>query len=94
VGGHSNGLIALATFDGKVVADGIVQNFSNLTAKPISEIEIEVERRRLEGLRALAGKGPAPVAVKEKLRSLMWNKAGDEKDANGLEEALEELSEI
>jgi succinate dehydrogenase flavoprotein subunit len=94
VGGHSNGLIALATFDGNVVADGIVQDFSNLTAKPLSEIEIEVERRRLEELRALSGKGAAPVVVKEKLRSLMWDKAGVEKDAAGLEQALETLGEI
>ncbi len=94
VGGHSNGLIALATFDGKVVADGIVEDLSSLAAMPLSEIEMEVERRRLEELRSLSGSGPAPVAVKEKLRSLMWDKAGVEKDASGLEQALEALSAI
>ena len=94
VGGHSNGLIALATFDGKVVADGIVQDFGALTSKPLSDIEIEVERRRLDELRAFVGKGPAPAAVKEKLRSLMWDKAGVEKDAQGLGQALEDIGEI
>jgi succinate dehydrogenase/fumarate reductase flavoprotein subunit len=94
VGGHSNGLIALATFDGKAVTDGIVRDFPNMSAKPISEMEIEIERRRLEELRALSGKGPAPIAVKEKLRNLMWDKAGVEKEAEGLEGALDELSEI
>jgi succinate dehydrogenase/fumarate reductase flavoprotein subunit len=94
VGGHSNGLIALATFDGKVVADGIVADFDALGGKPPAENEIEFERRRLDGLRASAGNGPAPVAVKEKLRDIMWDKAGVEKDANGLDRALEDLSRI
>jgi succinate dehydrogenase / fumarate reductase flavoprotein subunit len=31
------------------------------------------------------------VALKEKLRSVMWEKAGVEKDASGLREALDEL---
>ena len=94
VGGHSNGLIALATFDGKVVADGIVADFDALGGKPPAENEIEFERRRLDGLRASAGSGPAPVAVKEKLRDIMWDKAGVEKDANGLDLALEDLSRV
>jgi succinate dehydrogenase / fumarate reductase flavoprotein subunit len=94
VGGHSNGLIALATFDGKVVADGIVQDFAALADKPLSDIEIQIEHRRLEELRGLAGTGAAPVFIKEKLRALMWEKAGVEKDARGLEQALEEISDI
>jgi succinate dehydrogenase flavoprotein subunit len=94
VGGHSNGLIALATFDGKVVADAIVKDFAGLADKPLSDIEIDVERRRLDQLRSLAGSGPSPAAVKEKLRCLMWDRAGVEKDANGLEQALDEIGEI
>ena len=94
VGGHSNGLIALATFDGKVVADGILSDFPALAAKAPIESEIEFERRRLDGLRGSAGHGPAPVAVKEILRDIMWDKAGVEKDAAGLDQALEELSRI
>jgi succinate dehydrogenase / fumarate reductase flavoprotein subunit len=94
VGGHSNGLIALATFDGKVVADGIVADFAALGGKPPAENEIEFERRRLDGLRASGGSGPAPVAVKETLRDIMWDKAGVEKDANGLDRALEDLSRL
>ena len=91
-GGHSNGLIALATFDGKVVADAIVQDFVSLTPRAL--VDIEFERRRLDALRDLSGNGPAPSTVKEKLRNLMWDKAGVEKDATGLGEALEELSQI
>jgi len=93
-GGHSNGLIALATFDGKVVADGIVADFAGLISKPPGEIEIEIERRRLDGLRATSGTGPAPVIVKETLRDIMWDKVGVEKDKGGLDAALEELSHI
>ena len=32
VGGHSNGLIGLATYDGKVVADGIASDFSRTSS--------------------------------------------------------------
>jgi succinate dehydrogenase/fumarate reductase flavoprotein subunit len=94
VGGHSNGLIALATFDGKVVADGIAQDFATLADKPPSETDMQIESRRLDDLRGLAGRGPAPLAVKEKVRNLMWEMAGVEKDARGLDHALEELSDI
>ncbi|MGN6572464.1 MAG: FAD-binding protein [Pseudolabrys sp.] len=94
VGGHSNGLIALATFDGKVVADGIVADFGGLHRKPPAANEIEYERRRLEELRTAAGSGPAPVVVKETLRDIMWDKAGVEKDAAGLDQALDKLSRI
>jgi succinate dehydrogenase/fumarate reductase flavoprotein subunit len=94
VGGHSNGLIALATFDGKVVADGIIGNIGKLSDKKPAPNEVEFERRRLDGLRGSAGHGPAPVAVKETLRDLMWDKAGVEKDAAGLDRALEELTRI
>ena len=94
VGGHSNGLIALETFDGKVVADGIIQDLSDLPPAQLVESEIDIERRRLEELRTNSGHGPAPVALKEKLRSVMWEKAGVEKDASGLREALDELRRI
>jgi succinate dehydrogenase / fumarate reductase flavoprotein subunit len=94
VGGHSNGLIALATFDGKVVADGILADFGALPAGPPAGTEIDVEQRRLDSLRALRGDGPAPIAVKEKVRDIMWDMAGVEKHAAGLERAIEDLSEI
>ena len=46
VGGHSNGLIGLATYDGKVVADGIAADLRSLPDRPISEQE---SRRKAAG---------------------------------------------
>ncbi|HMF21886.1 MAG TPA: FAD-binding protein [Pseudolabrys sp.] len=94
VGGHSNGLIGLATYDGKVVAEGISAAFDSLPDRPISEDECEAERRRLDGLRNRSHPGVAPIKVKEKLRKLMWDKVGVEKSAAGLRAALEDIEEI
>jgi succinate dehydrogenase flavoprotein subunit len=94
VSGHSNGLIGLATYDGKVVADGISAAFESLPDRPISEGECEAERRRLDGLRNRSQPGITPVKVKEKLRKLMWDKVGVEKSAAGLGSALEDIEEI
>ena len=94
VSGHSNGLIGLATYDGKVVADGIFAAFESLPDRPISEAECEVERHRLDGLRSRSQPGITPVKVKEKLRKLMWDKVGVEKSAAGLRSALEDIEEI
>ena len=94
VGGHSNGLIGLATYDGKVVADGIVQDFSRLKPSSVNSVEAEAESRRLDNLRNASGRGSAPTAVKEKLRKLMWDKVGVEKDAAGMNAALDEILQI
>jgi succinate dehydrogenase / fumarate reductase flavoprotein subunit len=94
VGGHSNGLIGLATYDGKVVADGISAAFDSPPDHPISEGECEAERRRLDGLRNRSHPGVAPIKVKEKLRKLMWDKVGVEKSAAGLRSALEDIEQI
>src|SRR5690242_16795005 len=94
VGGHSNGLIGLATYDGKVVADGIAAAFESMTDHPLSENECEAERRRLDGLRNRSDPGITPVKVKERIRQLMWDKVGVEKSAAGLRSALENIEEI
>lgn len=93
LGGHSNGLIGLATYDGKVVADGVAADLPRDAGEP-SASEIERERRRLDALLAASGDGLAPIKVKERLRAVMWEKAGVEKDATSLRCALEEIEEI
>ena len=61
VGGHSNGLIALATYDGKVVADGVAARFDGAqAASPWSSSEIEAEQRRLDGLRNSSARRSSP----------------------------------
>ena len=68
VGGHSNGLIGLATYDGNVVAEGVARDIA--TSKPASapQSQIEAECRRLDHLRSSSGDGPAPGSLKERIR--------------------------
>jgi len=97
VGGHCNGLIALVTYDGKVVADAVADNLANMRQPDLPEDEVAQERERLEML--LQGDGShetpcSPGEVKEAVRTLMWEKAGIEKDARSLNEALEDFSRM
>jgi succinate dehydrogenase/fumarate reductase flavoprotein subunit len=94
VGGHSNGLIALATYDGKVVADGVAADLPELGDDAPAEQNIALECRRLDALRTSSGTGMAPVQVKEKLRALMWDKVGIEKTAANMTSALDDLAAI
>ena len=94
VGGHSNGLIALATYDGKVVADGVTADLAELGDGAPDERDIALECARLEALRNSSGTGMAPVQVKEKLRTLMWDKVGIEKTAANMTSALDDLAAI
>jgi len=94
VGGHSNGLIALATYDGKVVADGVAADLPELGDGAPAEQDIALECRRIDALRTSSGTGMAPVQVKEKLRTLMWDKVGIEKTAANMTSALDDLAAI
>jgi succinate dehydrogenase/fumarate reductase flavoprotein subunit len=94
LGGHSNGLIGLATYDGKVVADGVAADLARLSPCDLPEAEIERERRRLEELRVSRADGVAPAQVKERVRAMMWEKVGVEKSADSLSSALEDIAEI
>jgi succinate dehydrogenase/fumarate reductase flavoprotein subunit len=94
VGGHSNGLIALVTFDGKTVADGIAADLDQLQPATLPEDQVEAERLRIEALLAMPGDGFSPVAVKEQIRRIMWEKVGVEKNLAGLTGALEDLDRL
>jgi succinate dehydrogenase / fumarate reductase flavoprotein subunit len=94
VGGHSNGLIGLATYDGKVVTDGIARDFDALSSGPLPASELDAERRRLERLRNSSGTRISPIKLKEMLRGIMWDKVGVEKDATGLQSAIEDIERI
>src|SRR6185437_11021894 len=58
------------------------------------EHEMEAERRRLERLRNSSGSRISPIRLKEKLRGIMWDKVGVEKDAAGMQSALEDIEQI
>jgi len=94
LGGHSNGLIALATYDGKVVAEGIVGDLASLPPPALPEPQVEAERRRLDGLLVAAGDRVTPAEIKAAVRRLMWDKVGVEKDATGLAAALDGIWRI
>ncbi len=96
VGGHCNGLIALVTYDGKVVADGVADDLAGLREPELPDEQLEQERERLENLLNGQTQGApyAPGILKELIRRVMWEKAGVEKDAESLKEALEEFARI
>jgi succinate dehydrogenase / fumarate reductase flavoprotein subunit len=92
LGGHSNGLIGLATYDGKVVADGVIAALDRLAPCELPQAPVESERRRLERLLvARGGDGVAPTELKTKIRVMMWEKVGVEKDAASLRSALGDI---
>lgn len=93
LGGHCNGLIALATFDGKTVAEGIENDFAALSPTQPLETAIDSEARRLDSLLIEGGTLP-PSKVKNAVREIMWNKVGVEKDAAGMMEAIEDLRRV
>src|SRR5215468_2155514 len=94
LGGHSNGLIGLATFDGKVVADGVAADLPQLALCELPEQQVETERRRIEALRVVRPDGVSPAKVKETIRTVMWEKAGVEKDAVSLRSALDDIVQM
>jgi succinate dehydrogenase / fumarate reductase, flavoprotein subunit len=94
LGGHSNGLIALATFDGKTVADGILEGWDKLKPGELPDDEVAAEQNRVEALLAMRQPGPSPAEIKTKIRSVMWQKVGVEKSAASLSGALEDLAHI
>jgi succinate dehydrogenase/fumarate reductase flavoprotein subunit len=92
VGGHSNGLIALVTYDGKVAADSVARFLEGRTYSPLSAHKVEEEAKRVQGL--LKPGSPSPARVKKKIRELMWEDMGVEKNEAGMRRALERLAEI
>ena len=94
LGGHSNGLIALATFDGKTVADGILEGWDKLKPGELPDDEVAAEQNRVEALLAMRQPGPSPAEIKTKIRGVMWEKVGVEKSAASLSSALEDLARI
>ena len=94
VGGHSNGLIGLATYDGRTVAEGVARDIADIKAASVPQQQLETECSRLERLRSSSGDGPSPGKLKEELRAVMWNRVGVEKNASDLRSALDDIDRI
>ena len=94
LGGHSNGLIGLATYDGKTAAEGIMFDLPKTPIGELADGEIERERARLEALRVARSDGISPAQLKTRLRAMMWDNVGVEKSAQSLASALEDIAAI
>jgi succinate dehydrogenase/fumarate reductase flavoprotein subunit len=94
LGGHSNGLIGLATYDGKMVADGVTADLPDLGAAAMRESDVQHEIRRLDALLQTRRDGVPVSEAKSAIRAVMWEKAGVEKDEASLTSALQEIERI
>jgi succinate dehydrogenase / fumarate reductase flavoprotein subunit len=92
LGGHSNGLIGLATYDGKIAADGVAADLPRLEPGQLPEADVQREARRLDALLQTRRDGVPVVKVKNAVRAMMWGKAGVEKDEVSLKSALEDIA--
>ena len=96
VGGHHNGSLAFVTHDGYQVAETLKEQ--RVGTKALSELpkhQVEEEIARINGLhRALPKNGLTPMAVKKKIRDVMYEKMGVVKTKEGMESGLEELARI
>ena len=94
-GGHTNGLIALVTYDGKVAADAVARYVQGAQSPRVADEAIAREQDRVEALRRpLGNDGIPPVRIKKKIRELMWTHVGVEKNERGMSEALDALHRI
>jgi succinate dehydrogenase/fumarate reductase flavoprotein subunit len=91
--GHSNGLIALVTYDGKVAAEAVAKYVVGQAPRAgACAAMAERERSRVEGLlRRRGADGVSPARVKREIRALMWRHMGVEKCAQGMLDALHGL---
>jgi succinate dehydrogenase / fumarate reductase, flavoprotein subunit len=94
LGGHSNGLIGLATYDGKVAAEGAMRDLPQLPPGVLPQAQVEGEARRLDRLLAAHRDGVPASQVKAAIRQMMWDKVGIEKDAASLQSALADIASI
>lgn len=96
LGGHSNGLIGLATYDGKMVAEGVAADLAQLKPGTAHDTEADAlrEAQRLDRLRVSHRNGVPVAKVKAAIRQMMWDKAGVEKDAASLRSALADMETI
>ncbi|MGH7484608.1 MAG: hypothetical protein ACREMY_03250, partial [bacterium] len=95
VAGHSNGLIGLVTYDGKLAAEAVARYMESKGYSSIPDERMAVEQERLEALLRPPGRnGLSPMRVKNAIREIMWQDVGVEKSATGMARALDGLERI
>jgi len=94
LGGHSNGLIALATYDGKRVAEGVAADLPRLEPGTLPEADVLRETQRLDALLVTQRDGVPVSQVKNTIRTMMWEKVGVEKDEASLRSALQDIADF
>jgi succinate dehydrogenase / fumarate reductase flavoprotein subunit len=96
VGGHHNGSLAFVTHDGYQVAETLKEQrvgAKTLPELPQGQVNEEIVRIS-ELLRAVPKNGITPMAVKKKIRDVMYEKMSVVKSKEGMERGLEEISRI
>jgi succinate dehydrogenase / fumarate reductase flavoprotein subunit len=89
VGGHNNGSLGYTAYDAFLCAETLKGKFSSRRKPKFSESTARLERDRVLGLlRALPDGGITPMALKAKIRDLMYDKMGFLKTRERMEEAL------
>ena len=66
LGGHSNGLIGLATYDGKVAAEGVLAELSRLAICELPQQQIDSERARIDAMLSRRSDAVSPAEVKNR----------------------------
>ena len=94
LGGHSNGLIGLATYDGKVVAEGVGGGPAPPRPPGDARADVQREERRLDALLQTRRDGVPVSQAKNAIRAMMWDKVGVEKDEASLTSALQDIADI
>src|SRR5262249_52361191 len=95
VGGHNNGSLGYTAFDAYICAETIKNKPISAASETLPQALIESERDRLlRLLRKMPASGIAPIAVKTKIREMMYDKMGFIKTKEGMESALNDIKRI
>ncbi len=95
VGGHTLGNLVYVSHDGKVAAHRSADRVARAKAAPLTEDEVDGERRRVFGLlRTEPREGFLPIELKCLIRAVMWERMGYVKSERSMLEGLERIHTI
>ena len=97
VGGHMLGGLPLAAYDGHLAGAGAARAARRLGAPSRPGAQVEAHERRLAQLVSAPLRernAPSPIALKRRIREIVWRDMMYEKNAPGLERALAALGAL